>query len=250
MSSTRTWSVVFRAVPFVFCGVVLLVYGLSSSFREETNTSVGMLARGDLDGLRDWARGYGALAPLVTSGLMIVQGIAAPIPAVLITITNSVLFGPFWGAVVSIVSANVAALLCFGIGRWLCVVVVRRLIGEEAARETEGFVEEHGTAAVLVARLLPFVPFDPISYVAGMSSMRAWPFFWATLVGQIPAGFVYSYLATDLTEALAGAERSLGIVLFQVIAAFAALCVFGWAVRHWLLQRGRDERYSDDSFEG
>lgn len=44
----------------------------------------------------------------------------------------------------------------------------------------------------LVCRLLPFVPFDPVSYAAGLTSLRFWPFMLATGVGQLPATIVYS----------------------------------------------------------
>ncbi len=43
-----------------------------------------------------------------------------------------------------------------------------------------------------VCRLLPFVPFDPVSYAAGLTSLRFWPFMLATGVGQLPATIVYS----------------------------------------------------------
>jgi uncharacterized membrane protein YdjX (TVP38/TMEM64 family) len=130
--------------------------------------------------------------------------------------------------------------MCYGIGRGLGGTVVEPLIGKRVVAKSRAFVEEHGTTAVLVARLLPFVPFDPISYVAGLAGMRFWRFFWATLVGQLPAGMVYSYLASDLAEAMSGGTRHTGFLVLEVLAAFAALVVIGWAARRWLLLRRSD----------
>ncbi|MBF8407575.1 TVP38/TMEM64 family protein, partial [Klebsiella pneumoniae] len=50
-----------------------------------------------------------------------------------------------------------------------------------------------------VCRLLPFVPFDPVSYAAGLTSLRFWPFMLATGVGQLPATIVYSWAGSLLT---------------------------------------------------
>lgn len=46
---------------------------------------------------------------------------------------------------------------------------------------------------------MPFVPFDPISYAAGLTSMSAWSFTWATGLGQLPATIIYSYIGSTLT---------------------------------------------------
>ena len=60
---------------------------------------------GDLEGLEAWGRRQGPAAALATTLLMIAQALAAPIPAVLVTFTNSLLFGWVLGGILSIVSA-------------------------------------------------------------------------------------------------------------------------------------------------
>jgi uncharacterized membrane protein YdjX (TVP38/TMEM64 family) len=53
--------------------------------------------------------------------------------------------------------------------------------------------------SILVARLLPFISFDIVSYVAGLTSMSFLGFFVATGIGQLPATIVYSYVGGMLT---------------------------------------------------
>ena len=57
----------------------------------------------------------------------------------------------------------------------------------------------HGKQSILIARLLPFVSFDIVSYAAGLSGMSFWGFFIATGIGQTPATLVYSYVGGFLT---------------------------------------------------
>lgn len=211
---------------------VALLLGLfvaHEPFRDTIRQGTEILISGDLEGLRDWGTSLGAWAPFATTVLMIVQALAAPIPAVLITATNSLLFGPFVGGVLSIVSANVAASVCYLMGRLFGEPVITRLVSRASLARADRFIDSHGATAVLVARLVPFVPFDPISYLAGVARMSHWKFFWATLLGQIPAGMTYSYLAQEI-------NRPQRFVVLG-IAAVGSLLLVGWAL--WRILLGR-----------
>lgn len=214
--------------PLIALGVA---YCAAPRLRELLNQGTVRLVHGDLEGLRASARSLGPWAALFTTALMIVQALAAPIPAVLVTWTNSWLFGPFWGGWLSIASATLAALLCFALARALGEPLVARFVRGDARARADAFLARHGAATVLVARLLPFVPFDPISYVAGLSRMSAWTFAWATFAGQIPAGMAYSYLGQEIARP--------GRLLLLGLTTLAALAVLGLSVRRALAARGR-----------
>ncbi len=109
------------------------------------------------------------------------------------------LFGAFWGGALSWFSAMVGAGLCFCIARALGREVVEKLTGRAVLRSADGYFTRFGPQTILVCRLLPFVPFDPVSYAAGLTSLRFWPFMLATGVGQLPATIVYSWAGSLLT---------------------------------------------------
>lgn len=73
---------------------------------------------------------------------------------------------------------------------------------------------------MLIARLLPFVSFDFVSYFAGLTSMPFKGFMVATGIGQLPATIVYSYVGGMLT----GGTKMLVTALF-ILFALAALAV-------------------------
>ncbi|MDX2102363.1 MAG: TVP38/TMEM64 family protein [Alphaproteobacteria bacterium] len=151
------------------------------------------LLAGDLPALRAAVAEAGLWAPLISAILMIVQGVLAPLPAFLITLANAALFGWLWGALLSWTSALLAAWLCFAIARWLGRPGVERFVPPQALAATDRFFARFGTQAVLVARLLPVVPFDAISYGAGLTPMSTARFLIATGIGQAPATLIYSY---------------------------------------------------------
>jgi uncharacterized membrane protein YdjX (TVP38/TMEM64 family) len=59
-----------------------------------------------------------------------------------------------------------------------------------------------GHWVVLVTRLLPIVPFDTVSYGAGVAGLSFTRFLWVTGIGQLPATLIYSragdLLAVDM----------------------------------------------------
>lgn len=170
-----------------------------SSFVQHSFSAFATL---DQQALERFIHPYGPLAALVSFGLMILQAIVAPLPAFLITFANASLFGALWGGVLSWVSAMAGAALCFFIARVLGREVVEKLTGKAVLQNVDGFFRRYGKHTILVCRLLPFVPFDPVSYAAGLTSIRFRHFMFATGVGQLPATIVYSWAGSLLTGGL------------------------------------------------
>ena len=213
-----------RVVTLLVLVASLVCYLTFPTLRAQLSSGVALLLHGDLIGLRTWTAQFGPWAPLASLFLMIVQAMVAPIPAVLITGANGLLFGPLLGGLLSIVSATLAAAVCFLLARSFGAPFVSRLLPATVLQRTNAFMMQHGTAAVLIARLLPVVPFDPISYVAGLTQMRLAAFCWATLVGQIPAGMTYAYLSQEIYRP--------GHLVVKGVGAFLGLLLFGWTVRY------------------
>ena len=89
--------------------------------------------------------------------------------------------------------------VCFWIARSLGREAVEKLCSKTGLATIERFFERHGDQSVLIARLLPFVSFDFVSYFAGLTSMPFRGFMVATGIGQLPATIVYSYVGGMLT---------------------------------------------------
>ena len=179
--------------------LVLMLYFFVTPIKITINQMIFYLSNLDLDSLKQYILSYGALAPIISFVLMLVQSVAAPLPAFLITFANAALFGWVWGAVLSWSSAMAGAALCFFIAKFLGRDVVERLTSKYAIDSIDEFFDKYGKYTILVCRLLPFISFDIVSYAAGLTSMKFLPFFIATGIGQLPATIVYSYVGGMLT---------------------------------------------------
>ncbi len=188
-----------RAIIVLVAVACAAAYLCVPAVGEWVNSVFAMFATGDFSVASEFMARYGAAAAAVSFLLMVFQSVIAPLPAFLITIANANLFGWWQGAILSWASAMAGAAVCFWIARVVGREAVERLAGKNGIRQMEEFFRRHGTQSVLIARLLPFVSFDWVSYFAGLTSMRFWSFFWATGVGQLPATIVYSYVGGMLT---------------------------------------------------
>jgi len=196
--------------------------GNASVLHEFINRSVAAFAAVDQQGIERFIQSYGALAAVVSFLLMILQAIAAPLPAFLITFANASLFGAFWGGLLSWTSSMAGAALCFFIARVMGREVVEKLTGKTVLDSMDGFFTRYGKHTILVCRLLPFVPFDPISYAAGLTSIRFRSFFIATGLGQLPATIVYSWAGSMLTGGTFWFVTGLFILFALTVVIFMA----------------------------
>ena len=190
------------------------------SVREGFSRIAVMFASGDFTVVREFVASYGRYAAAVSFGLMILQSVAAPLPAFLLTFANANLFGWWQGAILSWTSAMAGAAVCFYIARILGRDAAEKLTSKAGLEQIDGFFEKYGKNTILICRLLPFVSFDLVSYAAGLTSMSFWSFFIATGIGQLPATLVYSYVGGMLT----GGAR-LFVTGLMILFALSALIV-------------------------
>ncbi|MEX6586579.1 TVP38/TMEM64 family protein [Paraclostridium bifermentans] len=183
-------------------GVLLLIIGIYlfvGPVNRFINQMIFYLSMLNLESLKQYILSFGIWAPIISFILMILQSVAAPLPAFLITFANAALFGWVKGALLSWTSAMAGAALCFYIARFLGRDTVEKLTSKFAIDSVDVFFNKYGKHTILIARLLPFISFDLVSYAAGLTSMSFVSFFIATGIGQLPATIIYSYVGDMLT---------------------------------------------------
>ncbi|WP_372443402.1 TVP38/TMEM64 family protein [Clostridium algidicarnis] len=214
----------------ILVGVAIVsLYFLVPYIRNTVDDMVSVLLKLNVESAKDYILSFGIWAPIISFLLMILQSIAAPLPAFIITFANAGLFGWWQGAILSWVSAMAGSILCFYISKLLGREVVEKLTSKFALESIDDFFEKHGKYAILIARLLPFISFDLVSYAAGLTSMGFWSFFWATGIGQLPATIIYSYVGGMLV----GGIKKL---------VFGLLILFALSVLIYLIKRVWNEK--------
>ena len=235
-TETKKKSSIVKKLALVGVAVaLLLVYLFVPAVNTLINDIIKMFQTGNFSSMRAFIAQYGAWAMLVSSLLMIFQSLAAPLPAFFITLTNANLFGWWQGCILSFVSSMAGAALCFYIARILGRDVVEKICTKGALKQIEDFFAKYGKKCILVARLLPFISFDVVSYAAGLTAMDFWGFFIATGIGQMPACIVYSYVGGMLTG---GAQLMFtGLLCLFALFILVAIIRSVWVAR----QKAKEE---------
>ncbi len=209
----------------LFLACLAGLYFFIPSFSNQVRTAASILSQADIKGMRIYIKGFGVWGPLVSMGLMVLQALAAPLPAFVITFANAWIFGWVRGAIYSWTGAMIGASICFWIVKAYGRPIVEKLVGKKSLEMSDRFFDQYGRYSIVIARLIPVVPFDIISYAAGITQMSFWGFFWATGIGQLPATIIYSWLGENMSPTAKYA--------FWAVCGFLVLLFFSLAMKKW-----------------
>ena len=140
----------------------------------------------------------GFLGILLFIIIMGIQGLLVPIPSEIVLLATGIIWGIVGGGIMGIVGSMAAALLCFYISKKGGRPLVKKFVGEKAIDLADNFIHKYGMGAIIVARFLPFIAFDPISYASGLVDMDVKKYSLGTFIGSIPRAFFYSWLGSIL----------------------------------------------------
>lgn len=167
---------------------------------------------------------YASHKLIMVAGFMaiyIVQTALSLPGAALLSLAAGAIFGTLLGTFCAIISATVGAILAFLVTRYLLRDVVLNNFGSKL----EGMnreLEERGFNYLLFLRLVPLFPFFLINLAAGVTRLPLRTFFFATMLGIIPGGFVY----VNAGASLATIDSLSGIASPRVLGSFALLGLF------------------------
>ena len=138
----------------------------------------------------------GGFAPLGFMAVMALT-VASPLPSLPLDIAAGVFFGPYLGTLYSVTGALGGSLISFFIARFLGRSLIERFLHGHINFCT-ACSDRMLTVMVFLARLLPVVSFDMVSYGSGLTKMSVSRFSLATFIGMLPLTFVYNNFGAAL----------------------------------------------------
>lgn len=130
-------------------------------------------------------------------GLMVLHTLI-PFPAEILTMANGMVYGTFWGIVITWVGAMLGAYIGFGLTRLFGRPFVAKVVGRDRLRQLDAWVLKQGIVPLLLARLIPLISFNLLNYAAGMTKLDWWSFTWTTGLGILPMTVVMVVMGSSL----------------------------------------------------
>lgn len=187
--------------------------------------------------------------------IMGIQGLLVPIPSEVVLLATGMIWGWFLGGIMGIIGSMAAASLCYYISKRGGRPLAEKFVGKKTIDIADEFIQKHGIKAIIITRFIPFIPFDVISYTAGLVDMDVKKYLIGTLIGSIFRAFFYATLGAllfmryDLTLPLDFDELPLDVIkeqsnyfnaiLLVILAALALMILFYFLLIKYLEKKSQ-----------
>ena len=140
--------------------------------------------------------------PWVVLAVVLASIVAVPLGAIIAV--DALVFGPWLGAVYTLIGAALGASISYGLGRHLGHEALCRFAGERVNRFSQRLARR-GVLAIVFIRLVPVAPFAIANMVAGMTHVRLRDFVLGTVLGMLPGLALIGFSVDWLLLRLGGA---------------------------------------------
>ena len=138
------------------------------------------------------------------------QVIFLPIPASIICIVGSIIYGPLFGAIYCSIGVLLGSLISFLIGRIFGYKLVSWIVGVSNADKYSEIIRTKGVFFLGLAFLLPMFPDDILCFIAGITKMSFKKFLVITLI-----------------------TRPIGVICMAIFGSGHIIPFSGWGIYAW-----------------
>lgn len=177
----------------------------------------------NLESVNAFLLNYKSASAFVYIGAQIIQIAIFIIPGQAIQLAGGYLFGFWLGFALTLAGIFIGTILTFYLARLLGKDAVHLMIGEEKTKHyIERLNSKKALLVIFIIFLIPGIPKDAVTYVAGVSDIEMRPFVIISMLGRLPAMiggvmigsmlFTGSYIGVILLSAIACIAFVLGIL--------------------------------------
>jgi len=144
--------------------------------------------------------------------IQIAQVVILPIPAAVICIVGSLIYGPLMGGIYCSIGVLIGSFISFYIGRTCGYRIVSWIVGKNNCDKYSSMILKRGSFFLSIAFLLPMFPDDILCLIAGITNMSLLSFSWVTIL-----------------------VRPIGVVCMSFFGSGQLIPFTGWGVYVWLV---------------
>lgn len=177
-----------------------------------------------------YLKSFGVYAAFMSFFIDVVINIVGFLPSIFISTANGLIFGLFWGVVISWLAETVGVIISFYMMRTLFRGVAKNIIQKS---KTLSRLDAHESwQAMATARAIPYMPNGLVTAVAALSSMTFKDYALGCLVGKLPSTALEVILGHDVLNLEQNSLR-----LTVIIVAVAV--IYGGV---WYYYRGKNRK--------
>ncbi len=175
-----------RRMRYGFLALLLLVLGGIHFMDPAFYPTVYQLSKsGDLGGTITYLRGFGVYAVFVSFFIDVVINIVGFLPSIFISTANGLIFGLFWGTMISWLAETLGVMISFWVMRVLFRSLAKRVI--EQSKTLTALDSYDSWQAVAAARAIPYMPNGLVTAICALSGMSFRSHMAGSLLGKLPS---------------------------------------------------------------
>lgn len=193
--------------------------------------------------LTDMARDPGALSEKLNSfgwkgvlifiGIQLMQVLVAAIPGEVVQIAGGYIYGTWLGTLYSITGIIAGSVLAFFIARLLGFPLVKMLVSPEHLKKFNFIInDEKSEAAMFLLFLIPGIPKDMLTYIAGITPVKPLRFFVIITFARLPALIASSIIGSST-------QKGNYVTVIALSAAALVLFIAGLLLKDSIIEKVR-----------
>ncbi len=192
----------------------------------------------------------GFLGILLFIIIMAIQGLLVPIPSEVVLLATGMIWGWLLGGLMGIIGSMAAALLCFYISKKGGRPLAEKFIGKKGIDIVDDLISKYGIKVIIIARFIPAIPFDVISYTSGLVDIDVKEYAIGTFIGSIFRAFFFSIMGSILLQehaltlpldfatlpldVIKNLSNAFNFVLIIILAVLGLMFLFYYALTKYL----------------
>lgn len=183
-----------------------------------------LLSHGDILETAEYIKGYGSMAVVFSFLLtLFVNALGFP-PAIIFSTANTLIFGIFWGIVISVAAETVGVTISFLLFRFFFRDVAEKTISKSKfLKSIDKYSSKKGFVVMLIARMVPYVPSGVLNAVGALSSLSLRDYFLASFIGKFPSTGIEAIIGHDAIVHQEDFTRIIVVVIFAIALIIGAL---------------------------
>lgn len=153
------------------------------------------------DAFKNVLSSYGATGIIVFIGIQILQVIVAALPGDLTQIAGGYIYGTALGSLYSMIGITIGSVIVFYASRLLGFSLINLFASKELLAKFSFLINNpKSEVAMFILFLIPGLPKDTLSYIAGLTPVRPFMFFMISTIARTPALVASSYIGANLQQ--------------------------------------------------
>lgn len=151
--------------------------------------------------LKQYVEAKGFTGILFFIFLQIFQVVIAAVPGEIVQVAGGYFFGPFWGTVYLVIGVVIGSIFNFHAARLLGLEIIKNMLPQRLLEKASLLLKEpKSELTVFLLFLIPGLPKDALTYLAGLTPVRLTRFLVIAVTGRLPALVVSTFMGAGLQQ--------------------------------------------------